>query len=255
MRLDLFLVQNQLANSRTQAQDFIANGFVYLLQGNQKIQLKKASYIVDECPPYQIVVETNPLQKYVSRAGLKLESALKNLKIDVAEKTILDVGQSTGGFTDCLIQLGARQMVGIDVGRDQLHTSLKNHRQIVSIEGLNVKEMAADKKFLSVVPASKFDMIVMDVSFISITKVIPFVAAFLKPKGEYLFLVKPQFECGQEHIDKNGIVKDSVVYVQIEENIKKIAMQSFNNVEAYIKSDILGKDGNQEFFIYGKNSI
>ena len=106
------------------------------------------------------------------------------------------------------------------MGHDQLHTSLRNHKQIVSIEGLNVKEIAADKKFLSVVPASKFDMIVMDVSFISIEKVISCVAAFLKPGGDYLFLVKPQFECGPEHLDKNGIVKDSVVYVQIEENIK-----------------------------------
>lgn len=255
MRLDLFLVQNRLASSRTQAQDFIANGFVYLLQNGKKIQLKKASYIVDKCQSNHIIVETNPLQKYVSRAGLKLESALNNLKINVAEKVILDIGQSTGGFTDCLIQQNARLVVGVDVGHDQLHANLRNHKQIVSIEGLNVKEIATDKKFLSVVPVDKFDIIVMDVSFISITKVIPCVAEFLKPGGEYLFLVKPQFECGQDHLDKNGIVKDSAVYIQIEENIKKIAMQSFNNVETYIKSEILGKDGNQEFFIYGKNSI
>lgn len=255
MRLDLFLVQKNLANSRTQAQDFIANGFVYLLQGTNKVALKKPNYIVAKTEQDKILVEANPLQKYVSRAGLKLAAALNSLNIIVTNKIILDIGQSTGGFTDCLIQDGALAVIGIDVGHSQLHASLKNQPKIISLEGLNAKDLATDKKFISVVPVNNFDMIVMDVSFISILKVIPFIAKFLKPTGEYLFLVKPQFECGQELLDKNGIVKDPSVYNEIENNIKKTSLQNFNNVEAYIKSDILGKDGNQEFFIYGKKQI
>lgn len=255
MRLDLFLVQNKLANSRTQAQDLIESGFVYLLDNNKKIQLKKPSYIVEENKAADIFVESNHLQKYVSRAGLKLEAALVSLNIDVTNKVILDIGQSTGGFTDCLIRHQALKVIGIDVGHEQLHKNLKNNSRIISIEGLNAKDLATDKQFISMVPADKFDMIVMDVSFISITKVIPHIVKFLKTGGEFIFLVKPQFECGQEHLDKNGIVKDYSVYIQIEENIKKMALLNFNNVESYIKSEIVGKDGNQEFFIYGKNCI
>lgn len=253
MRLDLFLVQNHLASSRTQAQDFIASGFVYILQENKKIQLKKASFLVNEALRDKIQVEANQLQKYVSRAGLKLESALKFLKVNVTGKIILDIGQSTGGFTDCLIQSGASQVVGIDVGHNQLHSSLRSKRQIVSIEGLNAKDLETDIEFLKLLPAEKFDMIVMDVSFISITKVIGCVAKFVKTGGEYLFLVKPQFECGRGFLDKNGIVNNSAVYAQIEATIKNVSSQNFNNVEAYFKSDIIGKDGNQEYFIYGKN--
>ncbi len=255
MRLDLYLVQQQLANSRTQAQDFIASGFVYFLQNTEKIKLMKSSLVVDDSKINKIFVENNPLQKFVSRAGLKLEAALESLRIQVEGKHILDVGQSTGGFTDCLIRLKATNVVGVDVGHDQLHPSLKNNAQITTLEGLNAKDLAGSKEFLALVPAGKFDMIVMDVSFISVAKVIPSLVNFLKPAGEYLFLVKPQYECGQEYLDRNGIVKDSTVYRSIEENIRKTALQNFHNVQAYIKSEVTGKDGNQEFFIYGKNNI
>ena len=254
MRLDLFLLQMQMASSRTQAQDFISKGYVFLKEGNKKIPLKKASYQVEEHHKDSIQVESNPLQKYVSRAGLKLDYAIKRLELNVAGKTILDIGQSTGGFTDCLIQKGAHQIVGIDVGHGQLHGSLKVNPQIASLEGLNAKALATDKSFLRLVPTEKFDMLVMDVSFISITKVISNLVAFLKSGGEYLFLVKPQFECGREFLDKYGLVKNTEVYAQIEIDIKNSAMQHFNNVTSYIKSEILGKDGNQEYFIYGKNN-
>lgn len=255
MRLDVFLMHNQLAVSRTQAQEFIANGFVYLLRGNERVPMRKSAYELDESLYDKIIVENNHLQKYVSRAGLKLEAALKSLNINVADKTILDVGQSTGGFTDCLIQQGAGRVVGLDVGHGQLHGRLKNHPRVFSVEGLNAKDLALNKNFLALVPINKFDMVVMDVSFISLTKVLPFITDFLKTGGEYLFLVKPQFECGQEYLDKNGIVKDSKVYISIENNIRKAGLRYFNNVEAYIESDLIGKDGNQEYFIYGKNRI
>jgi 23S rRNA (cytidine1920-2'-O)/16S rRNA (cytidine1409-2'-O)-methyltransferase len=254
LRLDLFLVESKLAASRTQAQDFIESGFVYLQNAQQKIKLNKASFNVDETNSSFIFVEDNLLQKYVSRAGLKLESAIKNLNLDIKNKYVLDIGQSTGGFTDCLLQHGAKHVVGVDVGHQQLHTSLLGHKNIEVIENLNVKELAESSQFLAVVPKDKFDLVTVDVSFISLGKVISFLVPYLKNRAEYLLLVKPQFECGKENLDKNGIVKNPRVYDSIEENIRKICIENFNNVEAYIKSDIMGKDGNQEFFIYGKNS-
>ncbi len=254
MRLDLFLVQNRMANSRTQAQDFISKGYVFLKNGNEKIVLKKASYFVDEAIKERVGVEENPLQKFVSRAGLKLDLALQQIDLNITGKIILDIGQSTGGFTDCLIQRGALQVVGIDVGQDQLHMSLKNNSQIKVLEGLNAKDLAKDQKFLKLVPVQKFDMLVMDVSFISITKVITHLPPFLKANGEYLFLVKPQFECGPELLDKNGIVKESEIYLRIEKDIRNSAVQAFGSVTSYFKSEITGKDGNQEYFIYGKNN-
>lgn len=253
MRLDLFLVENKLASSRTQAQDFIENGYVYLNQGGKQTKLQKPSFNVDDNNKAFIVVENNELQKYVSRGGLKLESALKNLNLSIDNKNVLDIGQSTGGFTDCLLQHGAFHVVGVDVGHAQLHTSLVGHKKVSVLENLNVKELSAHQGFLSLVPASKFDLIVADVSFISLCKIVDHLKAYLKKDGEYLFLVKPQFECGPEYLDKNGIVKDPSVYKKIEDEIKKTMLQCFNNVEAYIKSDLIGKDGNQEFFVYGKN--
>ena len=254
MRLDLFLVNQQLVSSRTQAQDLIENGFVYLLNKGQKIILKKTSFAVDNVLTDKIFIEKNPLQKYVSRGGLKLESAIKNLNLNIVGKIVLDVGQSTGGFTDCLIQNGAERVVGIDVGHGQLHPSLKNNKQIIALEGLHVKDLSTYSNFKSSVPIDGFNLIVMDVSFISLTKTISFMTPFLKKGGNYLFLVKPQFECGPEHLDKNGIVKNTTIYTEIAERVKKMALQHFNNVEAYIKSDIIGKDGNQEFFVYGQKN-
>ncbi|MBY0553068.1 TlyA family RNA methyltransferase [bacterium] len=253
MRLDLFLVENKLASSRTQAQDFIENGYVYLNQGGKQTKLQKPSFNVDDNNKAFIVVESNELQKYVSRGGLKLESALKNLNLSIDNKSVLDMGQSTGGFTDCLLQHGASHVVGVDVGHAQLHASLVGHKKVSVVENLNVKELSSHQGFLSLVPAGNFDLIVADVSFISLGKVVDHLKPYLRTEGEYLFLVKPQFECGPEYLDKNGIVKDPSVYKKIEDEIRKKMLQCFNNVEAYIKSDLIGKDGNQEFFVYGKN--
>lgn len=247
----MFLVQNQMASSRTQAQDFIENGHVYLLQNENKIQLKKASYSVESGS--EIVVEKNQLQDYVSRAGLKLAGALRTLNLSVQNKFVLDVGQSTGGFTDCLLQRGAQKVIGIDVGHGQLHANLKDNSKVVAFEGLHIKDLSENTDFLAAVGEKKFDLVVIDVSFISLTKVIPHVVPFLKKGGNYLLLVKPQFECGAANLDKNGIVKETSVYQQVENNLKETALNFFKNTEAYIESEILGKDGNKEFFIYGKN--
>ena len=253
MRLDLYLVKEKLAVSRTQAQDFIASGFVYRTKDEKQVQMSKASHEVNEGE--QITVVANKLQKYVSRGGLKLEAALEKLKLDVSGKIILDIGQSTGGFTDCLLQRGAEKVFGIDVGHSQLHESLKKDTRVTYFENLNVKDLSVNTNFIRALPDKQFDFIVIDVSFISLAKIIPSIANFLGEGGQYLALVKPQFECGKDKLDKNGIVTDSNIFETVEIEIKKMAEQYFKNVSAYFECEILGKDGNQEFFIYGKKSM
>lgn len=253
MRLDLLLVQKKMVSSRTQAQELIKSGHVFLVQGTQRKALLKPNHDIDESQFELIQVEQNLLQKYVSRGGLKLESALKHLGLSLNAFNVLDVGQSTGGFTDCLLQNGANQVVGIDVGRDQLSESLRKHPQVQFFESLHVNELQQNAVFLTSVPPKGFDLIVADVSFISLTKVIGFLKPFLKVQGYYLFLVKPQFEAGPNALDKNGIVKDEKYYSIVQNNISKEALKVFGNVTDYFKSDLQGKDGNQEFFIYGKN--
>lgn len=253
MRLDLYLVENKLANSRTQAQDFISQGYVVIESAGQKKIIDKSNYIVRTGD--QIIVEANELQKYVSRGGLKLERALTKQNINVKDKVALDVGQSTGGFTDCLLKMGARQVVGVDVGHSQLHASLKTDSRIISFENLNVKDLSMNAGFVKEVPINKFDLVVADLSFISLTKVVPSISNFLSDGSEYLFLVKPQFECGPENLDKNGLVKNAKVYKTVEADVKKSVMQYFKNVEAYFPCEVIGKDGNQEFFIYGRKTV
>ncbi|AGH96518.1 hemolysin [Pseudobdellovibrio exovorus JSS] len=250
----MFLVQNQLASSRTQAQALISEHAVYYVNSQgQNVILNKSSFEVSDDIASLIQVHPNDLQKYVSRAGLKLESALEHLKLNVAGLVALDVGQSTGGFTNCLLQHKVKRVVGLDVGHDQLHPTLKNDPRVVAIEGLNAKDIEQHAEFKKQAPAEGFDLMVMDVSFISLTKVVPYLKNYLKPHGQYLFLVKPQFECGAEHLDKNGVVKNKFVYTQLEENIRHVLTQTFGHVQDYFASGLSGKDGNQEFFIYGKN--
>lgn len=253
MRLDLLLVHKKLASSRTQAQDLIRNGHVFLQQETQKKFLLKPNHEIHEIDYENIQVDENILQKYISRGGLKLESALAHLSLDVKNLKVLDVGQSTGGFTDCLLQSGVESVVGIDVGRDQLHASLKPNQRVKYFEGLHVNEMHLSPSFLKSVPEGGFDLIVADVSFISLSKVMPYLKPYLKNKGHYLFLVKPQFEAGPNALDKNGIVKDEKIYVIVQNTITEEAKKNFGEVLNYFKSGLTGKDGNQEFFIYGKN--
>lgn len=255
MRLDLLLVQKKLANSRTQAQELIKNGHVSILQNSQKKTLLKPNHEILDDQFDLIRVDKNVLQKYVSRGGIKLESALKYLNLNIQNLTALDVGQSTGGFTDCLLQHGAKSVVGIDVGKDQLHASLKNHPQVHFFESLHVNELCSRSEFLKCVPAKGFDLIVADVSFISLAKVMSLLKPYLKSQGCYLLLVKPQFEAGPNALDKNGIVKDEKVYGIVQNNVTEEAKKVFGHVLDYFQSGLAGKDGNQEFFIYGKNEL
>ncbi len=255
MRLDLFLVKKKLAVSRTQAQELIKSGHVFTKLKEKEIILEKPNHGVNPEDEDCIFVKQNNLQKYVSRGGNKLEAAVHQLKITIKGKNVLDVGQSTGGFTDFLLQNSAGQIVGFDVGHSQLHKNLKSISNISSFEGLHVKDLSENLAFIEKVPQGGFDLIVMDVSFISITKVFVFLKKFLKFNGEYLFLVKPQFELTAADLDRNGIVKDKKSFSRVQTRIEQEARDHFGTVLNYIASELSGKDGNQEFFIYGQKTI
>lgn len=250
MRLDQFLVLKLGIESRNKAQELIQKGHVVITTQNNRA-LTKASF--DVTPELESAIEITDLSfiKFVSRAGLKLESALKNVNFDVRNLKTLDVGQSTGGFTDCLLQQGVESVVGIDVGQSQLHEKVRSHHRVRFFENLNVKNLAFATDFLKTVPLGGFDLIVCDVSFISLSQVMPHLASFLKSGGHFLFLVKPQFECGIDSLDKNGIVKYNSVYADVQARITKEAQQLFGDVKNFFESGLLGKEGNKEFFIYG----
>ncbi|AZZ38039.1 TlyA family rRNA (cytidine-2'-O)-methyltransferase [Bdellovibrio sp. qaytius] len=243
MRLDQFLVQHKKIESRTKAQDLIAQG---LVQFKNKV-LTKSSFDVTEDMFSEITITENNLSQFVSRAGFKLSGALDYVKQQVAGLTVLDVGQSTGGFTDALLQRQAKHVTGLDVGSVQLHEKIKSDTRVTYFENLNVKDIASHS-----LANERFDGVVCDVSFISLTKVVTFLEPLLKPQGFFLFLVKPQFECGPQALDKNGIVSDAKVYDAIQVNITSLCEQLFQCECKYFESSITGKDGNKEFFIYGR---
>lgn len=243
MRLDLFLVQHKNIESRTKAQDLITQGLVLF---KNKV-LTKPSFDVTEEMYSDITILENNLSQYVSRAGFKLSGALDYVKQNVEGLKVLDVGQSTGGFTDALLQRGVKQVIGLDVGSAQLHEKIKADSRVTYYENLNVKDIASH-----ILAKETFDGIVCDVSFISLTKVVAFLKPLLKTKGFFLLLVKPQFECGPQALDKNGIVSDPEVYKTIQSDITSLCEKIFHGNTIFFESSITGKDGNKEFFIYGK---
>lgn len=247
MRLDVYLVEKGLAQSRTHAQELIEAGQVFQLEATSKKILKKASTSVTN--DMNIAVEAGPANRFVSRGGLKLEGALQELGVSVQNLQVLDVGISTGGFTDCLLQKGAEFVLGVDVGHGQVNPELLKNKKLRVIEGVNARNLSHEETVLKATPQENFDLIVMDVSFISITLIIPELLSFLKPQGRILSLVKPQFEVGVEGLGKGGIVKDPSLYAEVETKIRKVCAESSLKVLNYISSPIEGKDGNKEFFI------
>ncbi len=241
-RLDLRLVEMGQASSRTKAQDLIKSGSVRV---DGKIA-SSPSQNVDE--QNQIEVLESELNRFVSRGGLKLEGALHHARIQVSGLDVLDVGISTGGFTDCLLKCGAKHVTGVDVGHEQLHPSLKSNPKLTNIEGINARELHLNPRVLQTKPEGGWPLIVIDVSFISLTLVLPALAAVLKSGGSILALVKPQFEVGPEGLGKGGIVKDPALYQQIESKIRQTAQELGLTTTDYFDSPIEGKDGNREFF-------
>lgn len=241
MRADQLLVERGLASSRSQAQRLIASGVRWLDRGAWKAVAKNGDEIA---PDAQVELLDLAEARYVSRGGLKLEGALKAAGIDVTGKTCLDVGQSTGGFTDCLLQRGAVRVTGVDVGTGQLHDKLRHDPRVAALEKINARELAAGQV------GDNFDLVVGDLSFISSTLVLPALVPLLKPGGALLMLVKPQFELQPGQVGKRGIVTDASLYAVVEKRLRDCCAALGLRVQGWYDSPVTGGDGNREFFIH-----
>jgi 23S rRNA (cytidine1920-2'-O)/16S rRNA (cytidine1409-2'-O)-methyltransferase len=245
MRADQLLVERGLATSRSQAQRLIASGVRWLDRGAWKSVIKNG----DELPlQAQVELLDNAEARYVSRGGLKLEGALAASGIEVAGKVCLDVGQSTGGFTDCLLQQGAARVTGVDVGHGQLHEKVRRDPRVVAIESVNARELTAQQV------GQDFDLITGDLSFISLTLVLPALVPLLKSGGAMLMLVKPQFELQPGQVGKRGVVTDRSLYAVVEQRLRDCCAALGLRVQGWYDSPVTGGDGNREFFIYATNA-
>jgi 23S rRNA (cytidine1920-2'-O)/16S rRNA (cytidine1409-2'-O)-methyltransferase len=248
-RADQLLVERGLANSRSQAQRLIAAGVDWRVgqQAWQRIDKNGAVMPQDA----ELLLKDEAETRYVSRGGLKLEGALRATGLQVKGWTCLDVGQSTGGFTDCLLQQGAAQVTGVDVGHGQLHPRLHADPRVVCIEHCNARELS----LAQCGQAHGFALIVADLSFISLTLVLPALTTLLSEQGQMLLLVKPQFELQATDIGKGGLVQDPAKYVQVEERLRSSAQDVGLQVAHWLPSVITGGDGNHEFFIHLRSSV
>lgn len=327
MRADVFLVDHGHATTRSQAQRLIASGVEWRL--TPLAPWKKVTKNGDDIPAgVELKLLDNAEAKYISRGGLKLEGALEATGLKVDGLRCLDVGQSTGGFTDCLLQRGAAQVIGVDVGHGQLHERLRADVRVVCVEGMNARAMTADvlqdaceeviserweeeedndtqpkapyawmrnggqvdedyddsndakdsdieafkaeraakakareegtvpterrrkAEYAEVDTTPLFDFVTGDVSFISLTLVLPAVVRLLKPHGQLLMLVKPQFELQPGQIGKGGIVREPAHFQEVEERVRTCLTELGLEVKAWMESAIEGGDGNREFFIH-----
>lgn len=247
MRIDQLLVERGLAASRSQAQRLIAAGVTWRLHPGDWQRVGKNRDDVPETA--ELVLQDDAESRYVSRGGLKLEGALRHTGLRVEGLRCLDVGQSTGGFTDCLLHHGAAEVVGVDVGHAQVHERIRNHARVTCIEGLNARELQLDDERIPD-GTEGFDVMVGDVSFISLTLVLPGVVHFLKPEGQLLMLVKPQFELQPGQVGKHGIVRDPALYAFVQERVCAALVGLGLKVNAWMDSVIDGGDGNKEFFVH-----
>jgi len=276
MRADLFLVEHGFATTRSQAQRLIGAGVQWRVAvdaAEVAAPWKRVAKNGDEIPEAaEVEVLDNTEAKYISRGGLKLEGALKAAGLDVTGLRCLDVGQSTGGFTDCLLQHGAAQVVGVDVGHGQLHPSMRDDDRVVCLEGINARSLTATDlvaacaifylatgRFDAETKASEepeiepvFDFLTGDLSFISLTLVLPAALRLLKSDGHLLMLVKPQFELQPGQIGKGGIVRDAIHFAFVEQRLRDCCFELGVDVLGWMESSIKGGDGNREFFIHGK---
>ncbi len=329
MRADVFLVDYGHASTRSQAQRLIASGVQWRL--SPALPWKKVLKNGDDIPAgAELQLLDAAEAKYISRGGLKLEGALAATGLSVAGLRCLDVGQSTGGFTDCLLQAGAAQVIGVDVGQGQLHDKLRSDSRVVCVEGLNARSMTAEAleaaceaalselvqeeednhtqpqapyawmrnggeisddyddsddakdtdieafkaeraakakaleegtapavlrrkpELADVDTTPAFDFVTGDVSFISLTLVLPAVVRLLRPHGHLLMLVKPQFELQPGQVGKGGIVRDPALYAEVEQRIRTCLAELGLEVKAWLDSPIAGGDGNHEFFIHAQ---
>lgn len=247
LRIDLILTEQGLAKSRSQAQTFIGEGRVSYKQGSHWVSVTKPSLKLPS--DTEIAIQQNDADKYVSRGALKLEGALQYTNLNIEGLYVLDIGQSTGGFSDCAIQHGAAKVVGVEVGHDQLDHRLRDNQNIVCLEGINARNLSVEDLHEHF-PEKGFDLVVMDVSFISQTKILPQLPSLLSREGHLITLVKPQFEVGKDFIGKGGIVKDTQRVKKLEKDIKNFIQGLGFEIKCYIESPIKGGDGNQEFLLW-----
>ncbi|HEU4714677.1 MAG TPA: TlyA family RNA methyltransferase [Pyrinomonadaceae bacterium] len=242
-RIDKLLVERGLAESRTKAQAMVMAGVV--LVNEQRVDKSSDQFTTDA----QIRVKhaEDPASRYVGRGGLKLEAALREFQIDVRGAVCLDVGASTGGFTDCLLQNGAARVFAIDVGHNQIDWRLRNDPRVEVREGVNARYLQTQD-----FPV-KFDLAVMDVSFISATMVLPAVVALLREGGSIVTLIKPQFEVGRGEVGGGGIVRDAAKRAQAIEKVNESATELGLQVAGVIESPIQGAEGNVEFLAFYKS--
>lgn len=253
VRLDRLLVDQGLVASRTQAKTFIENGLVFVRAESDWELCEKASakYLASS----EFKVNESPLSRYVSRAGLKLEHALhrclNECVLEIKHESLLegvralDIGQSTGGFTDCLLKFGAREVIGVDVGQQQLHETIRENERVIFYEGINAKFSIAEQ-----LPSLElsFDLIVMDVSFISQTLIHKNLIELIKPGGLLISLVKPQFEVGSKGVNKKGLVTNPELYTKVESKIRNSLSENNWQTLYYFESGLKGGDGNLEYF-------
>ena len=236
-RVDQLLVDRGLVESRQKAQALILAGNV--LVNGQKAD--KPGHTV----PGDAAVEITEKLRYVSRGGLKLEAALDHFGIAVADRICVDIGSSTGGFTDCLLQRGAKRVYAVDAGTGQLDWKLRNDPRVVVRENVNARYLTNE-----IVP-ELCDLATFDVSFISVTKILPAVPAVLRPEAELVILVKPQFEVGRAEVGKGGIVRDPALHEQACRKVAAVVAELGYKAE-WIESPILGAEGNREFLLHGR---
>lgn len=238
MRLDVFLTKNGFFESREKSQFAIEQG---IIEVNGKI-CRKSAYDVAEDENIRIVEE--PL-KFVSLGGLKLEKALQDFNLQFSnEDRILDIGASTGGFTDCALQSGAHKVYAVDVGTGQLHSKLRNHPQVISYENKDIRNLNLEE-----IDNQQVDYIVMDISFVSLTVIFPFIAKYLKSTGKIIALVKPQFEMTEKHRFRNGIIKDASVHKQVLQKVIKSAEENGFHLLNQTEAPVVSEKKNKEFLI------
>lgn len=240
-RLDVLVFEKGYAQSREKAKAIIMAGQVYV--NNQKADKCGVSY--DENLPLEVRGDT---QKYVSRGGYKLEKAMQSFPITLSSKVTMDIGASTGGFTDCMLQNGAKKVYSVDVGYGQLAWKLRNDDRVVNLERTNMRYVTDEQ-----VP-DKIDFFSVDVSFISLRLILPVARELLSDDGEGVCLIKPQFEAGKENVGKNGVVRDKNVHIDVVNTIIDFCLNNGFSVLGLDFSPIKGPQGNIEYLIHIKKS-
>lgn len=243
MRADQLLVQRGMAPTRSAAQRLIATGAVrWRAPAGWRVPTKAGEDLPSEA---EVEITDDAELRFVSRGGLKLDAALSHVDLDVAGMTCLDVGQSTGGFTDALLQRGAHHVVGVDVGHDQIHPRLASDARVTVLQGVNARHLEATQ-----LPFARFDLIVGDLSFISLALVLP--ALVPLAGGDLLLLVKPQFELQPVDIGASGQVKDASAYSHVEAKLRKACANNGLEVLAWFDSATPGGEGAREFFLHAR---